>query len=156
MKEKTIKKLIRLVEESNIDVLEVSSWWRKVRITRKLNGSSMSNGDTRVVTIAAAPIPAPAPEAVPAAAAPAADEDKFVAIKSPMVGTFYEAPAPDAKPYMEQNQKIEKGQVVCIVEAMKLMNEIESEVSGRIAKVCVENAKPVEFGQTLFLVDPSG
>ncbi|MFH1701674.1 MAG: acetyl-CoA carboxylase biotin carboxyl carrier protein [Candidatus Zixiibacteriota bacterium] len=160
MKEKTIKKLIQLVEESNIDVLEVSSWWRKVRITRKLNGSSISNGDTQVVTIAApqqaVSSPAPAHETAPMAAAPVTNEDKYIAIKSPMVGTFYAAPAPDAKPYVEQNQKIEKGHVVCIVEAMKLMNEIESEISGRIVKICVENAKPVEFGQTLFLVDPSG
>ncbi len=71
-----------------------------------------------------------------------------------MVGTFYTAPAPDADPYVTVNQKVRTGQVVCIVEAMKLMNEIESEVSGRIVKVLVENAEPVEFGQTLFLVEP--
>jgi acetyl-CoA carboxylase biotin carboxyl carrier protein len=160
MNQKTIKKLIQLVEESNIDVLEVSSWGRKVRITRKLNGSSASNGETQVLTIAAsqqaAPSAVPASASAPAVATPVADEDKYIAIPSPMVGTFYAAPAPDAKPYVELNQKIEKGQVVCIVEAMKLMNEIESEIAGRIVKVCAENAKPVEFGQTLFLVDPSG
>ncbi len=71
-----------------------------------------------------------------------------------MVGTFYAAPAPDAEPYVTINQKIRIGQVVCIVEAMKLMNEIESEVSGRIAKILVQNAEPVEFGQTLFLIEP--
>ncbi len=73
-----------------------------------------------------------------------------------MVGTFYRAPAPDADPYVSPNEKITEGQVVCIVEAMKLMNEIESEVSGRVAKILVENAKPVEFGQALFLIDPNG
>ena len=75
-------------------------------------------------------------------------------IKSPMVGTFYSAPAPDADAYVSLNEKISVGQVVCIVEAMKLMNEIESEVSGRVAKIAVKNSEPVEFGQTLFLIDP--
>ncbi len=162
MNEKTIKKLIRLVEESDIDVLEVSSWGRKVRITRKLAGLS-DNGDSgggqvMIAPRAVAPAPAPLAAAQPAASeAPVqTDEDKYLAVKSPMVGTFYAAPAPDAKAYATQNQVIEKGQVVCIVEAMKLMNEIESEMAGRIVKICVENAQPVEFGQTLFLVDPAG
>ena len=74
-------------------------------------------------------------------------------VKSPMVGTFYRAPAPDADPYVEENSPITVGQTVCIVEAMKLMNEIESEVEGRIARILVENAQPVEYGQTLFLVE---
>ena len=156
MREKTIKKLIRLVEESDIDVLEVSSWGQKVRITRRMNGSASGNGENPVMHRS---IPSPAPP-VPEVAAPApepeTEEDRYVAIKAPMVGTFYAAPAPDAKPYVDVNQRIEKGQVVCIVEAMKLMNEIESEVAGRIAKICINNGQPVEFGQTLFLIDPSG
>jgi len=157
MKEKTIKKLIRLVEESDIDVLEVSSWGRKVRITRRMNGNASGNGDHPVAHYAVpASMPPPAPKAEAPPAETQVDEDKYVAIKSPMVGTFYAAPAPDAKPYVELNQRIEKGQVVCIVEAMKLMNEIESEVAGRVVKVNVNNAQPVEFGQTLFLIDPSG
>jgi acetyl-CoA carboxylase biotin carboxyl carrier protein len=77
----------------------------------------------------------------------------LVPIKSPMVGTFYRAPAPDADPYVEESSTVSVGQTVCIVEAMKLMNEIESEVTGRIAKILVENAQPVEYGQTLFLVE---
>lgn len=162
MREKTIKKLIQLVEESDIDVLEVSGWGRKIRITRRLDGSSSGNGHGPVVQHTAA-VREPAthivalasPPAVPVAEPPTEDA-KYVAIKSPMVGTFYAAPAPDAKPYVDINQRIEKGQVVCIVEAMKLMNEIESEVAGRVAKICVQNAKPVEFGQTLFLIDPTG
>ncbi len=157
MKEKTIKKLIRLVEESNIDVLEVSSWGRKVRITRRMDGVSSGNGENPAMNHRAVPT---APAQVPTTPAPPAeaqvDEDKYRAVKSPMVGTFYAAPAPDAKPYVEQNQRIEKGQVVCIVEAMKLMNEIESEVAGRVVKICIQNAQPVEFGQTLYLIDPSG
>ncbi len=160
MKEKTIKKLIRLVEESDIDVLEVSSWGRKVRITRRLDEGASGNGakHSQQITVPVRSEPQAPPVAEPPAPAmaPKVDEEKLVPIKAPMVGTFYAAPAPDAKPYVEQNQRIEKGQVVCIVEAMKLMNEIESEVAGRVAKICVENAKPVEFGQTLFLIDPSG
>lgn len=84
------------------------------------------------------------------------DESQYVAIKSPMIGTFYRSPSPDKDAYAKVGDKVEKGQVVCIVEAMKLFNEIESEVSGRIVKVSVENSAPVEYDQTLFLVDPNG
>ena len=80
----------------------------------------------------------------------------LIEIKAPMVGTFYTAPAPDTPPYVSLNQKIEVGQVVCIVEAMKLMNEIESETAGRVSKIMVENGQPVEFGQVLFLIDTAG
>jgi len=156
MKEKTIKKLIRLVEESDIDVLEVSSWGRKVRITRRIPEGASGNGDKPAAVSAVAPAAPPAASPEPAPVEAKDDEEKYTAIKAPMVGTFYSAPAPDASPYVEPNQRIEKGQVVCIVEAMKLMNEIESEVGGRIVKVCVNNGQPVEFGQTLFLIDPAG
>lgn len=162
MNQKYIRQLIRLVEESEIESLEVSSWGRKVKITQRLTSSSNGNSGTVVV---GPPAPPPAsttviPPAVvveaSAAAGPKADTSRFLEIKSPMVGTFYAAPAPDANPYVSLNEKVTVGQVVCIVEAMKLMNEIESEVSGRVAKIMVENAQPVEFGQTLFLIDPEG
>lgn len=164
MNEKYIKKLIRLVEESDIEVLEVSSWGRKVRITQRLmsppNGSGNSAALVQpIVTGAGFEAPRPAPQAVspaPAEAPLVEDTEKLVAIKSPMVGTFYAAPSPEADPYVSLNEKITVGQVVCIVEAMKLMNEIESEVSGRVVKILVENAQPVEFGQELFLIDPTG
>jgi len=161
MREKTIKKLIRLVEESDIDVLEVSSWGQKVRIAKRLETATSGNGENPAKQLTVAPrnqVASPSPVSVSEIppGVPQMDESRYTAIKSPMVGTFYGAPAPDAKPYVEQNQRIEKGHVVCIVEAMKLMNEIESEVAGRVAKICVEDAKPVEFGQTLFLIDPSG
>ena len=162
MNEKYIQKLIQLVEDSDIESLEVSSWGRKVRITQRLSpiGSNLS-AEPHVVHHVA-PAPAPLPAAPPAAPAPAAqtsvdsteDDSRFVPIKSPMVGTFYVAPAPDADQYVSLNQKISAGQVVCIVEAMKLMNEIEAEVSGRVAKILVQNAEPVEFGTTLFLIEP--
>jgi len=162
MNEQYIRRLIRLVEESDIDSLEVSSWGRKVKIIHRGNQTPNGHsGDTTVVTRMApppAPTPVQAPLASPQAAVPpaqeAGEESRYVPIKSPMVGTFYAAPAPDADLYVTANQKISVGQVVCIVEAMKLMNEIESEVSGRVVKVLIQNAEPVEFGQPLFLVDP--
>ncbi|RKX30692.1 MAG: acetyl-CoA carboxylase biotin carboxyl carrier protein, partial [Candidatus Zixiibacteriota bacterium] len=133
MNEKMIRKLIKLVEDSRIDQLEVSSWGRKVRITRRINANNGHFDQAMAVQAVAAPSPAPAapiPEApVSKVDSAAVDADKkYVEVKSPMVGTFYAAPAPDAQPYVTLNQRIEVGQVVCIVEAMKLMNEIESEV----------------------------
>jgi len=160
MNEKYIKSLIRLVEESDIESLEVSSWGRKVRIIQKLRADS--NGQGNAHGVVAAPVAAPA-SPVPAAqvqtepSEPTADNSSnLVEITSPMVGTFYRAPAPDADTYVSPNEQLTQGQVVCIVEAMKLMNEIESEVSGRVVKILVENAQPVEFGQVLFLIDPAG
>ena len=104
--------------------------------------------------VAAAPAAAPAAvAAAPAAAAPAEDSN-LKTVESPMVGTFYGAPAPDAPPYVEVGKSVNKGDVLCIVEAMKLMNEIEAEVSGTIVEVLVENAAPVQFGQALFKIRP--
>lgn len=159
MNEKYIKKLIKLVEESEVESLEVSSWGRKVKITQRLHASSNGSAAAPVVyeaapVVKAAPTPQ-APAAVPAEPAAPADEN-LVPVISPMVGTFYSAPSPDAEAYVSVNQKVTVGQVVCIVEAMKLMNEIESEVGGRVVQVLVENAQPVEYGQTLFLIDPNG
>ncbi len=163
MNEKYIKKLIRLVEESDIESLEVSSWGRRVRITHRLGSSSNGGSESAavvrpIVTSRNVDIPQPVPSApaAPAEAPPVEDTGRLIAIKSPMVGTYYAAPSPEADPYVSLNEKITVGQVVCIVEAMKLMNEIESEVSGRVVKVLVENAQPVEFGQELFLIDPAG
>ena len=162
MNEKYIRNLIRLVEESEIESLEVSSWGRKVRITQRL--SANSNGHNSSGTFVAVPhqsAPAPNPASPPQVSAePSAlsadNSSNLVEVKSPMVGTFYRAPSPDADPYVSVNEKITEGQVVCIVEAMKLMNEIESDVSGRVVKIMVENAQPVEFGQVLFQIDPNG
>lgn len=110
----------------------------------------------------AAPAPAPAPAAAAPvaapsapAAAPANDESKYVEVRSPMIGTFYRSPSPDKGPYVKVGDTISKGDTVCIVEAMKLFNEIESEVSGKIVKMLVEDAQPIEYDQPLFLVDPS-
>lgn len=157
MNKKYIKQLIELVEESNIESLEISNWGRKVKITQRLNvsGNGYSNQEAVIRSVAPAPLAAPAMAAPPAEeTAPSVDKSKLVPITSPMVGTFYAASAPDADPYVSLNEKIRVGQVVCIVEAMKLMNEIESEVSGRIAEILIENGKPIEFGQELFLIEP--
>lgn len=154
MRESVIKRLIKLVEESHIEELEVSRWGRKVRISKKARIPSAQNPSlTTFPVVSAEQVPAAQQEAV--SGLPQAEQDNLVDIKSPMVGTFYRYPTPGADPYVEVGQAIAKGSVVCIVEAMKLMNEIESEVSGRIVKVLVENAQPVEFGQSLFLVQPS-
>jgi len=161
--EKNIKKLIKLVEDSDIDSIEVSSWGRRIRINQRGSSNGHSSAPATLQSYSA---PTPAPQAVssgptpaPAAAATetaAEDTGRLVEIKSPMVGTFYAAPSPESPPYVSPNAKVNAGQVVCIVEAMKLMNEIESEVSGRVAKVLVENSQPVEFDQVLFLIDPEG
>ncbi len=99
-----------------------------------------------------APAPEPAPE--PQEEAPADDCPNCVEIKAPIVGTFYRRPAPDAEPYVKEGDRVEKGQVLCIIEAMKLFNEIESEVSGIVRKILVEDGEPVEYGQPLFLIEP--
>ena len=162
MNKKYIKSLIRLVEESKIESLEVSSWGRKVRITQRLQADSngQGNGNAVLVTPAAAAPQAPAAPVAKVQAEPsepvADNTSNLVEITSPMVGTFYRAPSPEADAYVSLNEKITQGQVVCIVEAMKLMNEIESEISGRVVKILAENAKPVEFGQVLLLIDPTG
>ena len=147
-----LRHLIRLVQKTGIGELELNSGGRSVRIA-----ASPSGGGTWVAApAAAAPARAAAAPAAPAAEArPAADADSHLkAVVSPMVGTFYRSPAPDADPFVEVGDVVEVGQTVCIIEAMKLMNEIEAETKGRVVKILVENSQPVEFGQKLFLVEP--
>ena len=148
-----LRRLIRLVQRTGIGELELNSGGRSVRIS-----ANPGNGGTGAHFVAAphaAPTPAaPPPAAAPAAAAPSAPASNQKTVVSPMVGTFYRAPAPDADPFVEVGDVVEVGQTVCIIEAMKLMNEIEAETKGRVAQILVENAQPVEFGQKLFLIDP--
>jgi len=164
MREAYIRKLIRMVEESKIESLEISSWGRRIKITQpsknSTNGSSHNPAILeQAVTATPASVPGQVVTAAPISATPqpalaaVPDTAKSVAIKSPMVGTFYASPSPDSPPYVSVNQTVTAGQVVCIVEAMKLMNEIESEHSGRVVKILAENSKPVEFGQDLFLIE---
>jgi acetyl-CoA carboxylase biotin carboxyl carrier protein len=166
MRPAIIRELIKLVEDSEIDALEVSSWGRRVKITRKqvsVNGSGpYGNSQMSVAETVAAPQAPSAPiPAQPSATTPAVEEQSpqtganLVEIKSPMVGTFYSSPSPESPPFVQVGDSVSAGAVVCIVEAMKLMNEIESEVTGKISKSLVENGQPVEFGQPLYLVDAS-
>lgn len=148
-----VRQMVQLVEESDIDELEVWKWWGRIKIKK-----TPSSGGVAAATPAPAPMTPPV-EAPAAASAQAADaqagdseEEGLVPIQSPMVGTFYRAPAPDAEPFVKVGDSVEAGQTVCIVEAMKLMNEIQAEVSGTVAKITVDNQSPVEFGQTLFLI----
>ena len=146
-----IRQLIRLVQRTGIGELEVSSGQRTVRIAAQARLAA-GPGLSPPVAVSAPAVERPAQAA--AAPAPKPAEDAAV-IVSPMVGTFYRAPAPDADPYVEVGDMVEVGQTVCIVEAMKLMNEIESEFRGRVVRILVENAQPVEFGQKLFLIEPA-
>lgn len=144
-----LKKLIDLVQESGISELEVTEGEEKVRIAKHI-------GVTAAPVYAAPAAPIAAPAAAPAAAAtapaPAADVPEGDIVKSPMVGTFYRASAPGAKPLVELGDTVSEGQVLCIIEAMKLMNEIESDAAGTVKAILVENGQPVEYGQPLFVI----
>jgi acetyl-CoA carboxylase biotin carboxyl carrier protein len=108
-------------------------------------------GATPTPAPATAPTPAPAPRTE----TPREDTSKYVEVKAPIVGTFYRSPSPEADPFVKEGDAVKKGQVLCIIEAMKLMNEIESEVSGVVRKILVSNGEPIEYGQVLFLIEPS-
>ena len=149
---KEIKEMINLMNENGLAELEVEKDDMRIRLKKTATGFE---GTQSPIIIPAAPAMAPAAAALQNV--PAAEEKiviKTVEIKSPMVGTFYRAPNPEAPPYVEVGQQIEPGQVICIIEAMKLMNEIKSEIKGKILEILVDNAEPVEFGQSLFLIDP--
>ncbi|MDD3352206.1 acetyl-CoA carboxylase biotin carboxyl carrier protein [Zoogloea sp.] len=146
-----LKKLIDLVQESGISELEVTEGEEKVRIAKHVSGPAPVNYVSHMPGHAPAPAPVAAATTVPAAA----DEDALPeghVVKSPMVGTFYRASSPGAKPLAEIGQSVAAGDVLCIIEAMKLMNEIEAEVSGTIKAILVENGEPVEFGEPLFVI----
>ena len=161
-----IRRLVKLVEASNIEELEIKEEGLEVRITKGRGTQAFPTGTGQSFQVMAPVLPGP-PAAVPAAQpeapvhearvepVPGGDSDNIVEICSPMVGTFYKAPAPDANPYVQVGDEIHPGKVLCIVEAMKLMNEIEAELSGKIIKILVENAQPVEYNQPLFLVEKS-
>ncbi len=148
-----LKKLIDLVQESGIAELEVTEGEERVRIVR-----SGRPGESAAVAAAPhAPPPAYAPSAAAGARAPAAPEAPAAQeghlVKSPMVGTFYRAAAPDAKPFVEVGDTVKAGQTICIIEAMKLMNEIESDKDGVVKAVLAENGQPVEYGEPLFVIE---
>ncbi|MDP8238703.1 MAG: acetyl-CoA carboxylase biotin carboxyl carrier protein [Candidatus Hatepunaea meridiana] len=160
MKITEIRRLIKLVESSGINELEIEEEGSRVRIVKQISGdglvptyittapsqseqvpSSVQSGSTAIETPVVAPEPSPP------------ITDNLVKITSPMVGTFYRAPSPEAPSYVQIGDKVKPGQVLCIIEAMKLMNEIEAEVSGEIVEITTENAQPIEFGQVIFVID---
>jgi len=150
---KQIHDLIKVVNKSNIGEISVEDKDGKVTIKQKEERITVSSAP--VYAAAPAPAPAPVAAAAPVSAAPAAATDNLITIKSPMIGTFYRRAAPDKPLMAEEGTEVSPGKVVCIIEAMKLFNEIESEVKGTIVKVLVDDASPVEFDQPLFLVQPA-
>ena len=173
MEFKKIQDLIKLVDKTNIAEVSIEEDNFKLKLKTK-EGVIARQPTTQVVSapvaaqpaVAAAPAPSSTPAAAPEPApteakpadpapAPAADDSKYTAIKSPMVGTFYRAPGPDKDVFVNVGDQVSQGSVLCVIEAMKLFNEIESEISGKVVKVLADDASPVEYDQPLFLIDPS-
>ena len=147
---KDLKLIVKMITETDITEFELESGEEKIRLRRGTVVPMQAYAPQVPQVVAAAPLTV----AVQAPTAPADATEEGTAVTSPIVGTFYRAPAPDAAPYVEVGQVVEKGQVLCIVEAMKLMNEIEAEFRCKVVKICKENAQPVEFSDTLFMVEP--
>jgi acetyl-CoA carboxylase biotin carboxyl carrier protein len=155
-----VKKLVKLLSESDVDEIEIEEEGKKIRVVKR--GGSVPVATSTAPAVyqvppafqGAAHTPALA-AAQPTVVTAVPEAKKYREIKSPIVGTFYRSPAPDAAPFVQLGSAITPGAVLCIVEAMKLMNEIESDVAGTIVQILVENGQPVEYDQPLFLVDPS-
>ncbi len=154
-----IESLVRLLDDSSLDSLEIERGGMRVRLAK-----SPAGGRAVAPLPAASPVvaerpPAPPPVAPPPAvedpSVPEADGPALVEITSPMVGTFYRAPSPEADPYVGTGDAVNPGDVLCVIEAMKLMNELECETAGRIVEICVANAEPVDYGQVLFRLEPA-
>lgn len=144
-----LKTLIDLVSDSNVSELEITEAEGKVRIVKSSGAPLVIHQPAVTMAVAPAPVPtaaAPAPEVAPATEA-------SHAVKSPMVGTFYRSASPGAKPFIEVGDVVKEGQTICIIEAMKILNEIEADKSGTVSKIMCENGQAVEYGQPLFLID---
>lgn len=155
---KDIQNLIKFVSKAEVSEVKYKTKDFEITIKTPLAGSEISYGQPAVYhtapqQMAAAPAPAAAAPAEKAEAV--SDDSKYVTIKSPMIGTFYRKPSPDKEMFVNVGDEVSNGKVVCVIEAMKLFNQIESEVSGKIVKILVDDATPVEYDQPLFLVDPS-
>ena len=150
---KEIKEIIALMNENNLNEIEIERDGLKLKL-KKSAGNDMVMGTPTHYAVESLPAPKASAVSIPPVSGPADPSKNNKDIKSPMVGTFYRSPSPETESFVEVGQTVEVGQVVCIVEAMKLMNEIKSEVRGKITEVAVQNSEPVEFGQTLFVVDP--
>ena len=147
MNTKDIEQLITLLENSSIAEIEISRWGKKIRVSR-VNGSVAAFGS------GVPSAPAPATPVTPEVDQKVEEQAKGVAITSPMVGTFYRSPSPDSDAFVKVGDHVKKGDTLCIIEAMKIMNEVEAEMSGVILDIKADNAQPVEYGQTLFIIEP--
>lgn len=154
---KEIQNLIKFVAKSGAS--EVKLEMDDIKITIKTGGEARSEATTYVQQFPVSTVPTQAPVAqttpTPVTNAPSTNDSKYITIKSPIIGTFYRKPSPDKPVFVEVGSTIKEGDVLCVIEAMKLFNEIESEVSGKIVKILVDDSSPVEYDQPLFLVDPS-
>jgi acetyl-CoA carboxylase biotin carboxyl carrier protein len=152
---KEIQALIKFVSTAGVDEVEINQ--KDFKLLIKKNPAQFTTAQYTPVAVQTAPMAVAAPAAAPAVAAPAveAKADNLITIKSPMVGTFYRTPNPESPVFVNVGDDVKPGKVVCIIEAMKLFNEIESEISGKIVKILVDNATPVEYDQPLFLVEPA-
>jgi acetyl-CoA carboxylase biotin carboxyl carrier protein len=150
-----IKKIIKLVENSSIDELELEEEGSKIKVARNRNSGVLVQTTSTLPpkTPSAGSSHSPQEEEVKPVTASVPPDSRYHEVRSPIVGTFYRAPAPDAEPYVEIGQIVKIGSVMCIVEAMKLMNEIESDCNGKVVKMIAENGKPVEYNQVLFLIE---
>jgi acetyl-CoA carboxylase biotin carboxyl carrier protein len=158
MKAKEIQELIDYISNSGLAEVKIKTEEFELSIKKYAESAQIIHAPAAPQASAPAPAPAPVASPTPAASAPApvAVPSNLIEIKSPMIGTFYLTPNPDSAPFATEGATIKAGETVCIIEAMKLFNEIESEVSGKIVKILVANATPVEYDQPLFLVDPAG
>jgi acetyl-CoA carboxylase biotin carboxyl carrier protein len=148
-----VKELLALLDSSSATSIEIRRWLTTYRVSRE--ATSPVPAAALHPAVAAAMAAQAAPSAVPAAGtAPEAPPTRLLEVKSPMVGTFYRAPEPGAEPYVKVGHRVGTGQTLCIIEAMKIMNELEAEVTGTVREILVEDAQPVEFGQVLFRVEP--
>ncbi len=155
---KEVEELIRFVSKANVTEVELETKDIKLIIKTSRAGTEaqmQAPVAAAPVVVAAAPAAPVAAPAAPVAAAPVSNDSNYVAIKSPMIGTFYRSSGPDKPAFVNVGDKIEKGKVICIIEAMKLFNEIEAEISGTVVKVVATDASPVEYDQVLLLIDPS-
>jgi len=153
-----LERLIQAIDQSGLDSLEIERGGTRVRLNKTPAVTAVATAPAAVTAPPANPAPPAVTEGPPAAATPGpttTEASHLLDVTSPMVGTFYRSPAPDAPAYVDKGKKVSKGDTLCIIEAMKLMNELECEVSGTIVEILVENAQPVEYGQVLFRVDPS-
>jgi acetyl-CoA carboxylase biotin carboxyl carrier protein len=154
MDAKDLKRIVEIMNANDLAEVEIEEEGKRLRVRKMESGAAMMVPAPTVAPAPAAPAPAPAAPAAPAPASAAADEEGLHTITAPMVGTFYRAPSPEAENYVEVGRRITPDSVVCILEAMKVMNEIKAECAGEIVKICVQNAEAVEYGQALFVVRP--